>query len=55
VDIEVHVGKAFAAELGGQARIGAFLIGLQVHLRGHAGHCIDLAAELRHEEAVHDP
>ena len=30
------------------------LIGLQAELRGHAGHRVNLAAELRHEEAVHD-
>ena len=34
--------------------IGAGLVGQQVEPVDHAGHGVDLAAELRHEEAVHD-
>ena len=29
------------------------MVGLQVKARHHSGHGVDLAAELRHEEAVH--
>ena len=36
-------------------RIGSGVIGLHVQVRRHSGHGVDLAAELRHEEAVHDP
>ncbi len=52
-DVEAHVGEAVAAELRREAGIGAGLVGLQVQLRRHARHGVDLAAELRHEEAVH--
>ena len=54
IDVEVHVGKAVAAELGRQPAIGSGMVGLQVKARHHSRHGVDLAAELRHEEAVHD-
>jgi hypothetical protein len=50
---ELHVGKARAAEVGGQAVVHARLVGDQVDLRLHAGHRVDLAAQLRDEEHVH--
>ena len=28
---------------------------MQIKARHHPGHCVDLAAELRHKEAVHHP
>ena len=46
--------EPIAAELRREAQIGSGMIGLQRQLRGHAGHRVDLAAELRHEETVHD-
>jgi len=53
-DVETHVRKAITAELGGQSRIGARVVRQQIQLRGHAGHGVDLTAQLRNEEAVHD-
>ena len=54
IDGKVHVGKAVAAELRREPRIGAGMIRLQLKMRRHSRHGVDLAAELRHEEAVHD-
>src|SRR5215211_2423880 len=51
---EAHVGEAVAAELGGLAIKFAGLVGGEVQLRDHSIHGGDHAAELRHEEHVHD-
>src|SRR5207237_312362 len=51
---EAHIGKAVAAVIGRDAGILARFVGEQVEMRLHAGHRVDLAAELRHEEGVHD-
>ena len=48
--VEVHVGKAGAAESGRQAGISAGGFGDQMQLGAHPGHGVDLAAELRDEE-----
>ena len=55
IDGEAHIGEAVAAELRRQPRVCSRMIGLQLKARHHSRHRVDLAAELRHEEAVHDP
>ena len=54
VDVEVHVGESRAAVICRHSSIGSGMVGLQMKARHHPGHRVDLAAELRHEEAVHD-
>src|SRR5580658_1682581 len=54
IHIEAHVGEALAAELCRQALIRPALVGLEVHVGRHPRHGVNLAAELRDEEAVHD-
>ena len=52
-DVEAHVGEPVAAELRRQARVDARADRPAGSAGRHAGHGVDLAAELRHEEAVH--
>ncbi len=54
IGLEDHVGKTIAAELRRESRVASRSVGLQLKMRRHSGHRVDLAAELRHEEAVHD-
>src|SRR5262249_1857042 len=54
LDDEPHLGKAVAAEVCRKAGKLTRLVREQVEMRGHAAHRVDLAAELRHEERIHD-
>src|SRR5260370_20086718 len=55
IDGKAHIGKTVAAELRRQPAIRSGAVGLQLNMCGHSRHGVDLAAELRDEEAVHDP
>jgi hypothetical protein len=50
----MHVREAVAAVMAGNAVKGARRVSLQVQLRRHSVHRVDHAAELRHEEGIHD-
>src|SRR6266853_1313172 len=50
---KAHIGKTAATVLGRQPPVRSRMIGLEVKARHHSGHGVDLAAQLRHEEAVH--
>src|ERR1700752_2029580 len=54
MDREGHIRESGAAELCRNPGVDAGLIGLQIELSRHAGHGVNLAAELRDEETVHD-
>ena len=54
IGLEGHVGKTIAAELRRESRIASGIVRLKLKMRRHSSHGVDLAAELRHEEAVHD-
>src|SRR5262252_8145951 len=51
---EPHVGKTVAAEHCRKAGILAGLVGEKVKMSDHAAHRVDLTAELRHEERIHN-
>src|SRR5882757_10082258 len=53
LDDEPHLGKAIAAVICRKAGILARLVRKKVEVRGHAAHCVDLAAQLRHKERIH--
>src|ERR1700761_108909 len=52
--LKAHVGESVAAELRRQAGKSSRILGQKIQLGRHAGHGVDLTAELRHEKAVHD-
>ena len=51
----MHAGKSLAAELSGEATVGSGLIGLQADLGDHAGHGVNLTAELGDEKLFITP
>ena len=50
---EPHLGEPVAAEIRRDAGILARPVRQEVEVRGHPGHRVDLAAELRDEERIH--
>src|ERR1700730_8009642 len=44
-------GKALPGKLGGQAWEGSLIVGLQIELGRHAGHGVNLTAQLRNKKA----
>ena len=51
--LELHAGETGTAVTAGDALVLARFVGNQVQLGLHAGHGVDLAAQLRDEEGVH--